>query len=223
MKTATFKTDAQLRQDVIDEIERDWRFKPAELGVEVDAGIVTLTGTVSSYPKLIAAADIAAEIAGTKGVANELRVRAPGTGLMNDAELASNVRKTLAWDVDVPDERVEVIVRNGAVTLKGNVSYWYQKRAAADAIAGLSGVAAVNNYISVVPRTLSDGDIRLGIEKAIERRLPLASPHIKVDVKDGSVTLTGNVQFYGDRLQAGKAAWMAEGVREVENKVVATW
>lgn len=48
MKTTVFKTDSQLRQDVIDEIERDWRFKAAELGVEVDQGVVTLTGTVSS-------------------------------------------------------------------------------------------------------------------------------------------------------------------------------
>jgi len=35
MKTTVVKTDAQLRKDVIDEIERDWRFKAAELGVEV--------------------------------------------------------------------------------------------------------------------------------------------------------------------------------------------
>src|SRR6266508_56243 len=32
MKTAVFKTDAQLREDVMEEIERDWRFKPAEIG-----------------------------------------------------------------------------------------------------------------------------------------------------------------------------------------------
>jgi len=223
MQTTVFKTDAQLRQDVIDEIERDWRFKAAEVGVEVDAGIVTLTGTVSSYTKLVDAADIAAEIAGTKGVANELTVRTPGIGLMNDTELAASVRNALKWDVDVPDERIEIIVRNGAVTLKGDVSYWYQKKAAADAIARLAGVAAMNNHIAVVPRTLSDDDIRLGIERAIERRLPLAARHIKVAVKNGSVTLTGSVQFYSDRLQAGKAAWMAEGVREVENKLVATW
>ena len=223
MQTTIFKTDAHLRQDVIDEIERDWRFKPAELGVEVDQGIVTLTGTVSSYTKLLAAADIAAEIAGTKGVANELTVRTPGTGVMNDTELASAVRTAMKWDVDVPDEKIEVIVRNGAVTLKGNVAYWYQKKAAADSIASLTGVAAVNNHISVVPPTLSDSDVRSRIEKAIERRIPLAARHITVDVKDGYVTLTGNVPFYGDRLQAGKAAWIAEGVRDVENKLVTTW
>ncbi len=43
MTTSVFKTDAQIRQDTIDELERDWRFKPAEIGVEVDQGVVTLT------------------------------------------------------------------------------------------------------------------------------------------------------------------------------------
>jgi osmotically-inducible protein OsmY len=223
MKTTMFKTDSQLRQDVIAEIERDWRFKAAELGVEVDQGIVTLTGTVSSYPKLVAAADIAAEIAGTKGVANELTVHTPGLTGPNDTELAATVRTTLKWDVDVPEERIEVIVRNGAVTLKGSVDYWYQKRAAGERVITLAGVSAINNHITVVPPSISDSDIRTNIEKAVQRRIPLAARHIKIEVKDGVVTLSGDVQFYGDRVHAEKAAWMTEGVRSVVNKLVATW
>jgi osmotically-inducible protein OsmY len=223
MKTTVFKTDSQLRKDVIDEIERDWRFKAAELGVEVDQGIVTLTGTVSSYPKLLAAADIAAEIAGTKGVANELTVRTPGLTAHNDTELAAAVRTALKWDVDVPEERIDLIVRNGAVTLKGSVDYWYQKRTAGDRVATLTGISAINNHITVVPPFISDHDIRTNIENAVERRIPLAARHIKIEVKDGVVTLTGDVQFYGDRVHAEKAAWMTEGVRSVVNKLIATW
>ncbi len=223
MKTVVFKTDAQLRKDVMEEIERDWRFKPAELGVEVDQGIVTLTGTVSSYTKLMAAADIAAEIAGTKGVANELTVRLPGTAVPNDTQVASAVRNALKWEPDVPDEKIEVIVRNGAVTLKGNVDYWYQKKAAADSVSTITGVSAINNHITVVPPALGDRDVRDEIVKGVARRIPLSADRIKIDVKDGIVTLRGNVQFYGDRLQAEKAAWMTEGVRNVVNELVATW
>jgi osmotically-inducible protein OsmY len=212
-----------VRQDVIDEIERDWRFKAAELGVEVDQGVVTLSGTVSSYPKLMAAADIAAEIAGTKGVANELTVRTPGLTGPNDTELAAAVRTALKWDVDVPEEKIDVIVRHGAVTLKGSVDYWFQKRVAGDRVVTLSGVSALNNHITVVPPFISDHEIRTNIENALERRLPLAARHIKTDVKEGIVALSGSVQFYGDRVSAEKAAWMTEGVRNVENKLIATW
>jgi len=223
MKTTVFKTDSQIRQDVIDDIERDWRFKAAELGVEVDQGIVTLTGTVSSYPKLVAAADIAAETAGTKGVANELVVQTPGTPGQNDTDLAAAGRTALKWDVDVPDDRIEVIVRHGAVTLKGSVDYWYQKRSAGDRVMGISGVSAINNHITVVPPRTSDPDIRANIEKAVERRIPLAARHVTVEVKDGIVTLSGSVQFYGDRALAERAAWMTEGVRDVNNRLIATW
>ncbi|HEY6203753.1 MAG TPA: BON domain-containing protein [Candidatus Limnocylindria bacterium] len=223
MKTTVVKTDAQLRQDVIDEIERDWRFKAAELGVAVDRGVVTLTGTVSSYPKLMAAADIAAEIAGTQGVANELVVRSPGLTGPNDTELASAVRTALKWDVDMPEEKIEVIVRRGAVTLKGSVDYWYQKRAAGDRVAALKGVSAINNHITVVPPSIPAHAIRTSVERAIERRIPLAARHITVGVMDGLVTLSGNVEFSGDRALAEKAAWMTEGVRAVINKLVAAW
>lgn len=150
-------------------------------------------------------------------------MRTPGLTAPNDTELAAAVRTALKWDVEVPEEKIEVIVRHGAVTLKGSVDYWYQKRSAGDRVMGITGVAAINNHITVVPPLISDLDIRVNIEKAIARRIPLAARHIAVDVKHGDVTLTGNVQFCGDRLHAEKAAWTTEGVRGVVNKIVATW
>ena len=223
MKTTVFKSDTQLRKDVIDEIERDWRFKAAEVGVEVDQGIVTLTGTVSTYPKVVAAADIAAEIAGTKGVANELTVHTPDRAHPSDTELASAVRHALKWDVNTPDEKIEVIVRHGVVTLKGVVDYWYEKTCAAECVMKITGVSAIDDQIGVLPPPVSDTDIGATIDKSIERRIPLAARHIKVHVKDGHVRLTGNVQFYSDRRHAEKAAWTTEGVRSVGNKLIATW
>jgi osmotically-inducible protein OsmY len=223
MKTTVHKADAQLRQDVIEEIERDRRFKPAELGVEVDQGVVTLIGTVSSYAKVTAAADIAADIAGTKAVANELTVRAADSLFVGDTELAAAIRSALKWDADLPDEMIEVIVRHGVVTLKGSVDYWYQRQAAAVRVGALAGVVAINNHIVVVAPLMADGDIRANIERALARRIPLAARHIKTEVKGGMVRLTGNVHLNSDRLQAEKAAWTTEGVRDVENKLVPTW
>jgi hypothetical protein len=89
------KDDADLQADVLAEIARDPRFRPAEIGVEVDNGVVTLTGTVSSYPKLVAAANIAVEIAGVKGVANELTLEIASTFFRNDTELVSAIREAL--------------------------------------------------------------------------------------------------------------------------------
>lgn len=220
---ALYKTDAHLQEDVQAELNRDWRFKPAEIGVEVDAGVVTLTGTVSSYTKLIAAGEVAAQIAGAKGVANDLTVRAPGTTITSDTQIVEAVRNALLWNADVPEQKIDVIVRNGAVTLKGKVDYWYQRKAAADAAGHVTGVITVSDQIEIVPPKLADLDIKADIRKALMRRMPYAADAIHVEVAHGVVTLTGEVRSYSDRVQAANAVWAATGVKNVVNQLKATW
>jgi osmotically-inducible protein OsmY len=124
------------------------------------------------------AADIAAEIAGTKGVAaNELTVHTPDRAHPSDTELASAVRHALKWDVNTPDEKIEVIVRHGVVTLKGAVDYWYEKTCAAECVMKITGVSAIDDQIAVLPPPVSDTDIGATIDKSIERRIPLAAAH----------------------------------------------
>lgn len=223
MTTTVFKSDARIRQDVLDELERHWHFKPAEIGVEVDAGVVTLTGTVSSYAKLLAAGDVMATIAGVRGVANELVVRLAGIGASRDSDLATAVSAALRTDPNVNDEALEVIVRDGVVTLRGTVRYWYQRKTAVDGAHRIAGVVSVRDEIRITPPARSDDEIRTEIIASIGRVIPLAAGHIKVDVQGGVVTLHGNVQFYTDKLQADRSAWMTEGVRNVVNSLTTTW
>lgn len=86
------KTDKQIQLDVLAEIARDNRFKPTELGVEVDAGVVTLIGTVSSYPKLEQAAEIAGDVPGVKDVA-----KAPSTSGMSGRPRPTRSATCSAW------------------------------------------------------------------------------------------------------------------------------
>lgn len=218
-----YKSDLRIREDVTAELERHWRFRPAEIGVEVDAGVVTLTGTVSSYQKLLAAGDVAAGISGVKGVANELVVRVPGLGVPSDTDIAASVASALRAEPDVNEQDVDVIVRDGLVTLKGNVKYWYQRNAAYEAARRIAGVVSVRDEITVTPPARSDADMSDEISRSLRRRIPLAADKVHIDVADGVVTLRGNVDFYSDRLQAEKSAWMTEGVRNVVNSLTTTW
>jgi osmotically-inducible protein OsmY len=218
----SIKDDAELQADVLAEIARDPRFRPAEIGVEVDSGVVTLTGTVSSYPKLTAAANIAVEIAGVKGVANELTLEMSSTFLRTDTELVAAIREALRRDIEVPDEKVEVIVRNGRVTLKGTVDYWYERVAAVKAVERLSGIVAVSDQIAVKPQPVGDADVAAEIGDAIARRTSGAN-RISIDVKAGAVTLRGRALTPHDRFQAEKAAWSTKGVRTVTNQIEVTW
>lgn len=218
-----YKSDLRIREDVTAELERHWRFRPAEIGVEVDAGVVTLTGTVSSYQKLLAAADVAAGIAGVKGVANELVVRVPGLGVPSDTDIAASVGNALRAEPDVNEQDIDVIVRDGLVTLKGNVKYWYQRNAAYEAARRIAGVVSVRDQITVTPPARTDADMSDEISRSLRRRIPLAADKVQIEVADGVVTLRGNVDFYSDRLQAEKSAWMTEGVRNVVNSLTTTW
>ncbi len=49
------KTDLQLQKDVMDELKWDPKLDSAEIGVAAKNGIITLSGSVNSYTKKLAA------------------------------------------------------------------------------------------------------------------------------------------------------------------------
>jgi osmotically-inducible protein OsmY len=172
---------------------------------------------------VLAAADMTATITGVRGVANELVVRKMGIGASRDTDLAAAVSDAFRRDRSLHDEAIDVIVRDGAVTLRGNVRYWYQRDAAIENARRTVGVGVLRDEIRIVPPTRTDGDIKDEIRASIARVIPLAAEHITVDVRSGVATLRGNVQFRSDKLQADRSAWMTEGVRSVVNSLTTTW
>ena len=81
------KSDSQIQQDVLRELKWDHRVKETEIGVEVDSGIVTLTGDVSSYAKKMAAVEAAHRVSGVLDVANEIEVVVPGSLTITDTDI----------------------------------------------------------------------------------------------------------------------------------------
>lgn len=116
------KSDAKIHEDVIRELKWDTRVDETDVGVEVDKGVVTLTGTVSSYAKSRAAREAAHRVAGVLDVANDILVHVPGGFSRTDTEIAQAVRNALQWDAHVPHERIETTVSVGWVTLEGTVA-----------------------------------------------------------------------------------------------------
>jgi len=219
--TAAKRTDRQIQQDVLAELNRDWRFKPAEVGVEVDSGIVTLTGTVSSYLKLGQAAEVAVNVPGVKDVANKLTVELAGTLARDDTGIARAVRDALEWDVVVPDEHIDSIVRAGVVTLSGTVDYWFQRKTAQEAVARLSGVKGVNDHIVIKPPARSDEQMYREIKEALKRRFPFDD--IDLAVEKGTAILMGKVPSYYVRREAENVAWSTTGLKDVTNKLEVTF
>src|SRR5215467_3699826 len=122
------KTDAQITQDVIDELVWDPAVTVADLNVSTDHhGQVKLRGTADTYGTKLEAEEAAFRVSGVTSVENRIVVNPAALGLRSDADVAADVRTALDLDYQVPDDRISVNVVDGFVTLTGNVDWDYQR------------------------------------------------------------------------------------------------
>jgi osmotically-inducible protein OsmY len=214
--TAT-KTDTEIQKDVLRELKWDTRVDETDVGVEVDEGVVTLTGTVTSWGKRLAAAEAAHKVFGVRDVANDIVVKVPGSPGRTDTEIAQAVRHALEWDVFVPDKHIMSTVSNGVVTLEGEVTTWSQRESAGQAVRDLSGVREVLNEIVVKPPRVEPAVVRKAIEGALARRAERQAGRVWFEVEDGAVKVHGAVGSWAEKEAVIGAAKGTPGVRMVED------
>lgn len=220
MLQAIKKTDSQIHHDVLEELKWDSRVDETEVGVQVTGGVVTLTGTVTSWAKRVAAQEAARRVIGVLDVANDISVKVPGVIGRTDTEIAQAVRRALEWDVFVPEDKITSTVTDGWVTLDGTVERWSQRDDAERAVRNLTGVKIVVNKITVKAAKPMTEDVRRSIEQALERRAEREARQIRVDVRDGTVTLTGTVHSWAEHKSVLAAARFTPGVQAVEDHLL---
>ncbi len=215
------KTDAQIQEHVMNELRWDTRVKGTDVGVEVDRGIVALTGTVDSWAARVAAQDAAHRVAGVLDVANDIHVKLPSSLERTDADIARTIRAALEWDVLVPHDHILSTVSNGVVTLEGTVDYWAQHDDAGRAVRNLPGVKEVRNLIAVDPPVarVAPEILRRAIDGALERHAAHAASHVQIEVRDGKVVLMGRVPSWPERNAVVGAVRGTPGVRTVDDRI----
>jgi osmotically-inducible protein OsmY len=212
------KTDKQLRTDVQAELDWEPSVDAGAIGVAVEDGVVTLNGRVRSFSEKWAAENAAERVAGVKAVSDELEVQLPRDYTRTDTDIARAAVEALRRNVNVPEDRIQVEVDHGLITLKGEVNYQFQKQAAEDAVAPLIGVTGVANDIIVKPN-ISAGAIKEQIEKAFKRSAQLDANRISVEATGNKVILHGEVDTRLEGDEAEDVAWRAPGVYDVENDI----
>jgi len=143
-------TDEQLEERVRAALEREPRIaNPRDVAITVADGAATLRGTVPSFKQRNACVEAAKRVIGVEYVEDELTVKWFGDQRSDD-ELRGVALQALIWDVEVPDDDIDVKVSDGWVTLKGEVRHQFESDAAFDDVARLQGVGGITNEIRVV-------------------------------------------------------------------------
>ena len=122
-----------------------------EVAVKVyRGGYVTLRGTVGSFAQRRAAVADARRTPGVTEVYDELRVRPLDRDRRQDAEIRGAALQRLMRDSGVGSDFLNVRVKDGWVTLTGEVDHQFVSDRAFDHVASLTGVTGVTNKITVV-------------------------------------------------------------------------
>jgi osmotically-inducible protein OsmY len=216
---AMIKSDAALQQDVLDELDWDPEVEVTEVGVEVDDGVVTLTGTVTNYTTKLAAERAAFRVAGVRAVANDVQVHYAWDEARTDTDIAQAAANVIEHNTTIPTGTIHIRVANGLVTLSGEVQRGYQRQLAEKAVKRIRGVVGVHNVITIAQQPASAEEIKQSVERALVRSAELDAECVSVYAFGGHVTLSGSVRSWAERQEAEDTAWKAPGITSVTNNI----
>ncbi|MGA9888771.1 MAG: BON domain-containing protein [Candidatus Acidiferrales bacterium] len=141
---------------------------------------------------------------------------------MTNLELKRNVETELSWEPSVDAAEIGVSVKEGVVTLNGQVKSYWEKWSAERAVSRVAGVRAIVNELEVhLPSSSerTDEDIAKAAVAALDGSIMVPAKRIKVKVSNGWVTLEGSVDWRFQKRAAESAMRDLIGVRGVINLV----
>ena len=230
MQRTLEKTDTELQNDVLSKLKYEPSIKVTDIGVLVKNGTVTLNGYATSYNEKWQAVHAAKRVAGVKAIlqrrgfanADDIEIQLPDSYHRTDGDIAEAAINQIDWSTTIPQGTVEVTVRNGWITLEGEVEWWYQKNAAGSLVKQMAGVKGVSNSISISPK-VTKKEVETDIKSAFKRSAMLDAKHIRVETSGNNIVLHGQVRNYSEYDEAERVAWSEPGVSSVDNRLEVDW
>jgi len=216
---------AQMTKDIRSAVQKELEFDPlvdaSDITVKNMNGDVALNGTVPSYPQYLQAVAAARRVQGVTKVHNHLMVDLPLADYRDDPMLTTAANNALTQTVTVPGS-VEASASDGGVWLTGMVGNRFQRDAAEQAVAGLTGVRGIADDIEIFS-DLEAADVADLVQGALDRYMVLPFDNdVRVDASDGTVTLTGHIESWAEHDAVIDAAWRGIGVKNVRDDLVIT-
>jgi osmotically-inducible protein OsmY len=218
-----YVSDDALVKAIREELAEDVRVDASEIEPRASDGEVTLEGSVTNLAQKRTAEQDARDVVGVAWVTNDLFVK---TEQPEDWIIRDDVDFNLDTDSTLAPFDLESSVKDGVVTLTGRVHDGSQKSRATYVAGRVRAVREVVNDIRVQPATgtntqHSDATLAKAIRDSFRRNWTTSrvADRIRVGVEDGVATLTGDLDTWDERLEAGSVALGTEGVWKVQNRL----
>lgn len=138
-----------------------------------------------------------------------------------DELIKKDVVDHLIWSTRLDASDISVTVKDGEVTLNGEVPSYIAKLTAANTAMSIYGVAAVDNELKVVYPTalpaIDDEGIKTHIMNVLHWNPYLQAYKIDVEVENGHVTLSGTVKAFWEKNLAEDKIAQISGVTDITN------
>jgi osmotically-inducible protein OsmY len=147
-----------------------------------------------------------------------MRITTPVT----DERIQQAVLEELKWEARVHPNEIGVAVQDGVVTLTGWVNSLPKRTAADKAAHRVHGVRAVANDIEVrlpLDAERTDPELATAIVHALEWDAVVPLDRLDITVSRGWVTLTGEVPWPHQKVDAERAVHRLAGVKGVTNLI----
>lgn len=141
---------------------------------------------------------------------------------MNDNQIQQDVINQLKWEPILNAAEIGVSVKNGIVTLSGQVDTYTKKMAAERATKKVAGVRAVAEDLQVGVSPIykrTDAELAEAALNALKWHSAVKEDKIKVKVEDGVLTLEGEAEWDFQRTAAKEAVENLIGIKRVNNYI----
>lgn len=143
--------------------------------------------------------------------------------MKTDRQLKDDITSELRWEPSINAEQIGVEVKDGVVTLAGQVDTYAEKwnaEKAAERVAGVRALAMTMTVKLAGPHLRTDPEIAASAITALQWKTFLPNDAIQVTVENGWVNVSGTVEWEYQRQAALTALRDLTGIKGMSNHIL---